>query len=195
MAHFFLSKKQDVTSQIEPYLEGLFRLAYRFCGNVHDAEDIVQDVVLKLHAKNIDISKYENPRTWLSKVLHRHFIDHYRRRIRSPVDHAEDISLGGDSDNALDGYDSGHLPMHEQTENSRFMRALSNALKLLNEEQRTLIILFDVEGYSLNEIQEILDLPQGTIKSRLHRAREKLRQALEKYGTDWVDVPCSTIRS
>jgi RNA polymerase sigma-70 factor (ECF subfamily) len=195
MAHFFLSKKQDVTSQIEPYLEDLFRLAYHFCGNVHDAEDIVQDVVLKLHAKKIDITQYENPRTWLSKVLHRHFIDHYRRRVRSPIDHAEDLVLDGDSENALDAYDSGQLPMHEQTENSRFMRALSKALEQLNDEQRTLIILFEVEGYSLSEIQEILDLPQGTIKSRLHRAREKLRQALEIYGTDWVDVPCSTVGS
>lgn len=195
MAQFFRSKKQDVTHQIEPYLEGMFRLAYRFCGNIHDAEDIVQDVVLKLHAKKIDIGQYDNPRTWLSKVVHRHFIDRYRHQIRSPIDHAEDIVIDGDWENALDTYDGGHLPMHEQTDNSRFMRALSNALNLLNDEQRTLIILFEVEGYSLSEIQEILELPQGTIKSRLHRAREKLRQALEKYGTDWIDAPCSTARS
>ena len=84
--------------------------------------------------------------------------------------------------------------LETQTDNDRLTTALENALSQISEEHRVLIMLYEVEGYSLGEIQSMLDLPQGTLKSRLHRARARLREILEQDGTFFESHSCDQQR-
>lgn len=156
---------------MQPYLQQLYRLAYRFTGQQADAEDLVQDVVVKLYPRMQEMQKIEQLGPWLARVLYRHFIDHTRSRQRSPLylvdDETDFDQQKGDIPNPTDN-----------TETAILQQRLQHAMTHLNEDQRVLMILHDVEGYTLNEIHNILDAPIGTLKSRLNRARGRLREIL-----------------
>lgn len=160
---------------IEPHLNHLYQLAFRFCNNQADAEDLVQDVVLKLLPRSNEMSQIEKIRPWLAKVLYRLFIDHYRQQNRSP------LSLVPDGENLLSEQPdpSGETP-ETLAEDGLNQKRLMKALQTLNEDQRAVVLLHDVEGYTLVELESILDSPQGTLKSRLNRARTYLREYLQK---------------
>ena len=160
---------------LEPHLHHLYQLAFRFCNNQADAEDLVQDVVIKLLPRTNEMSQIEKLRPWLAKVLYRQFIDRYRQQSRSP------LSLIADGDDLLTEHadPSGETPeTHAEADFSQ--KRLSAALQTLNEDQRAVVLLHDVEGYTLSELENILDSPQGTLKSRLNRARTQLREYLQK---------------
>ena len=156
-----------------PHLPHLYQLAYRFCNNNPDAEDLVQDLVIKLIPRSEEMRGIEKLRPWLAKVLYRQFIDTYRQKTRSPLgllNDAEDILLeqsAPDSDSP-----------ENQTEANLSQKRLQHALSSLNDDQRAVVLLHDVEGYTLAELETILGSPQGTLKSRLNRARTQLRQCL-----------------
>lgn len=159
---------------IEPHLNHLYQLAFRFCNNQADAEDLVQDVVVKLLPRSAEMVQIEKLRPWLAKVLYRQFVDRYRQNGRSP------LSLVTDGDDTL----AGHTAPDEETPESRTdavlnQRRLQLALQSLNADQRAVVLMHDVEGYTLVELESILDSPQGTLKSRLNRARTQLREYLQ----------------
>ena len=81
----FRSGPSRFEALLRPYLQPLFRTAFRFAGNVADAEDLVQDVLVKLYAKRQDLDKIEKLQPWLMKVLFRTFVDRKRKRDRAPV--------------------------------------------------------------------------------------------------------------
>lgn len=168
--------RQDDHSQFEqlirPHLKQLYRLAYRYTGKRDDAEDLVQELLLKLFPRLEEMKEIDKLAPWLSRVLYRQFIDHLRRQQRSPIDFM-------DEDDA--SYESHSSQTAEPSEvvNSELTRELINiALEKVNENHRILVLLHDVEGYSMPEISEIIDVPIGTIKSRLSRARNKLREII-----------------
>jgi RNA polymerase sigma-70 factor (ECF subfamily) len=188
----FFTGKQNKKSTFErcfaPHLEGLYRFAYRLSQSRADAEDLVQDLVVKVYKGSTDISKLNNPRTWLSKVMYRLFIDKYRQNSRAPVlqlitEESEDHS------SIIENWEYDTLNLENLTEQQQFIELIENAMSKLNEEHRTLINMFEIEGYSLAEISEILDVPMGTLKSRLHRARKRLRILLEE-GPNWAELTC-----
>jgi len=160
---------------IEPHLQHLYQLAYRFSNNQTDAEDLVQDVVVKLLPRSKEMAQIEKLRPWLAKVLYRQFIDRYRQHERSP------LSLVTEGDDTLSQHPdpSGETP-ETRTEADLTQKRLTMALLTLNEDQRAVVLLHDVEGYTLSELESILDSPQGTLKSRLNRARTQLREHLQK---------------
>ena len=157
---------------LRPHLQRLYKLAYRFTGQRDDAEDLVQDVLLKLYPRLEEIQKVEKLGPWLSRVLYRHFIDKLRHQQRSPVDYIDDEQPFYET-HADDGDQPIDLLESEITQEN-----LNQALARLNDDQRLLVLLHDVEGYSLQEIHFIQDVPVGTLKSRLSRARNKLREIL-----------------
>ncbi len=166
------SKQAQFDQLVRPHLKKLYQLAYRFTNNQADAEDMVQDVMLKLYPRVDELAQIEKPGPWLARILYRHNIDTYRKKQRSALDQS-------DSDN--DGYnqlENTHAQPSDFTESSQTQTALAQALDQLNTDQKDLIILHDVEGYTLVEIQQILDTPIGTLKSRLNRSRTKLREML-----------------
>jgi len=167
------SEHEQFEELLQPHLQQLYRLAYRFTGQRADAEDLVQDVVVKLYPRMQEMQKVEKLSPWLARVLYRHFVDRVRSKQRSP------LHLVSDEESELDEY-SHELPDPSGiTENSLLQGRLQSALDQLNEDQRALMILHDVEGYTLNEIHIMHDVSIGTLKSRLNRARGKLRELLK----------------
>jgi len=157
---------------LQPCLKSAYRLAYRFCGNADDAEDLVQDLLIKLFARRIDLSEIEQLQPWLAKSLYRLYVDTIRKHKRSPLSYVdeEDVTMqqGGDE-----------LTPFSQIQRGQLRAMISKGLARLSDEHRELIILCDMEGFSMPEVQQILEIPDGTIKSRLHRARAKLRDYIQ----------------
>lgn len=153
---------------IRPHLDRLFRLAFRFTGSRADAEDLVQELCLRLFPKLEELKRVEQAGPWLARALHNLFIDLHRRESRSPVDTMD------------------QLPEAEADEPGPLQRAMASAtaeriqaaLARLPEDHRAVIAWHDIEGYTLDELSVGKDLPLGTLKSRLHRARRALRQLL-----------------
>ena len=120
--------------------------------------------------------KIEEPGSWLCRVM---FIDEKRRFARQRLFTVEEGVLAGDGLEGLPGTDNPALD-HERFEK---MQQLDRALCQLSDEHRLIVLLHDTEGYKLTEIQELTGVPVGTIKSRLHRARARLREILAASGT------------
>ena len=178
---------KEFESFIRPHLADLYRLAYRLTGAREDAEDLVHDLVLKVYRGNRALRELENPRTWLSKVMYRMFVDEYRRTQRFPTQFLEETDDETQQD--VEHRDAEHLNQQRQ-----LIEQVSQALAQLSEEHRVMILMFEVEGYSLSEMQEILALPIGTLKSRLHRARNRLREILHQQGTFSEEASCKEQR-
>ncbi|MFW2373166.1 MAG: RNA polymerase sigma factor [Gammaproteobacteria bacterium] len=175
------SARKDPHQQFElllrPHLKQMYRLAYRLTGKPEDAEDLVQDVLLKLFPRLDEMKAIEKLSSWLSRVLYRQFIDKYRqqqRQVLNMVDENIEQEQLSDAD-TISGPES--MANSELT-----LGMLSQAIARLNEDQRQLILLHDVEGYSLPELQDMLDVPIGTLKSRLSRARSQLRELIVKWN-------------
>lgn len=161
---------------LRPHVEFLYRLAWRFTGSAADAEDLVQDVLIKLFPRTRELSAVEQLRPWLARVLYRQYVDSTRRRARSPVTQ-QATETEGDED-PLDGFAGAEDSPEEQAERGQLHERILHALARLNPEQRAVVTLHDIEGYSLAELETTLDTPVGTLKSRLHRARRHLRALL-----------------
>ena len=161
---------------MRPQVEFLHRLAWRFTGSTADAEDLVQEVLLKLYPRTEQLAAIERLRPWLAKVLYRQTVDFVRQRARSPVSgSAEDEQNGGDPLDAAAAVEEGP---DGHAERGEWRDRILVALGQLNPEQRAVVAMHDVEGYSLEELEPILQAPLGTLKSRLHRARQRLRALL-----------------
>ena len=165
------------TDLVRPHFKILYRLAYRLSGNVHDAEDLFQDLLLKAYDRLDELREIENPRAWLARVLYTQFIDNRRRDSRSPLYLAVDNSAAeAEQSSAFNAEDnSAETGAIRDAEQQQLLRALAR----LPDEQRTILVLADIEGFTLTEMEVILDSPRGTVKSRLHRARARLRELLQ----------------
>jgi RNA polymerase sigma-70 factor, ECF subfamily len=155
---------------VRPHLRALQRLALRFTGRREEAEDLLQDLLTHLYARHDTVVALDQPGPWLRRVLYRRFVDRWRRRQADPVDYtAEDVSAATETpDAAPDAELERHLDRQR----------LQQALDALSPDHRSVILLHDVEGYTLPEIAQMLEVTEGTLKSRLHRARNNLRQRL-----------------
>lgn len=158
-----------------PYFYRLYRLACHLTGNQDDAEDLLQELLIKLYEKRGRLRQVDDLRTWLARALYNLFIDKIRSRNRSALGHADSQLFEKQQGLA----DKGDTPEQYQ-ERWQDLDRLNQALNQLSEPHRTILILHDVEGYTLPELLEILDLPLGTLKSRLHRARAGLRGILAR---------------
>jgi RNA polymerase sigma-70 factor (ECF subfamily) len=172
------SARGDQFSELlRPHLDKLYRLAFRLTSARADAEDLVQDVLTKLYGRRDELSSIENLAPWLGRVLYNQFVDDSRRYRRQRLHVVNEHNL---IDTAVAGGRENPDTAAHRSEN---VTALTNALDKLSEEHRVVVLLHDAEGYSLPEIQTLTDVPLGTLKSRLHRARARLRDLLEKSGT------------
>lgn len=164
---------------LKPHLDRLYRFAYRLTGSKADAEDLFQDVLVKLFCKLDDLVEIEEPGSWVSRVLYNHFIDNRRRFARQRLVSVDEGQLPPGGVAAMPGPDN----PERNSERLDDIKRLEAALNELSEEHRIVVLLHDSEGYKLKEIQEITGDPIGTLKSRLHRARARLRQMLSTGGT------------
>lgn len=171
--HFTRRQAQRFEAQIRPHLENLHRYAARLTGQAADAEDLVQELLLSLYRKDINLDALENAGTWLLKSLYHQFIDFTRKQRRNPgLPNAEP------ADAMIDALPDEDCRAEQLAERAALQRQIQAALSGLNPEQRALVVLHDMEGFALTELAPILDLPLGTLKSRLHRARQTLRERI-----------------
>ncbi len=164
---------------VRPHFDRLYRLAWRLTGQRAEAEDLFQELLIKAFGKLDALVKIDEPGSWLSRVMYNLFIDERRRFARRRLHTVEEGEMSGDGLAGLPGPDD---PAWDQERYERMQR-LDAALSQLSDEHRVIVLLHDTEGYKLTEIQELTGVPVGTIKSRLHRARARLRQILTEDGT------------
>lgn len=164
---------------VRPHFDRLYRLAWRLAGQKAEAEDLFQELLVKSYGKLDDLVKIDEPGSWLSRMMYNLFIDERRRFARRRMHTVEEGEMTGDGIAGLPGLDDPAWD-HERLER---MKRLDTALSKLSEEHRLIVLLHDTEGYKLTEIQELIGIPVGTVKSRLHRARSRLREILIEDGT------------
>ena len=163
---------------LRPQLDRLYRLAYRLTGSVSDAEDLVQDVLVKLYPRRTELSSIADLAPWLGRVLYNQFVDQ-TRRYRS-----QRLKVVVDSDAPGADWTAPEPTPEQEALRSFDISQVRSALRKLSEDHRVALLLHDGEGYSLQEIQTVTGVPVGTLKSRLHRGRARLRDLLAEEGTD-----------
>lgn len=176
------NKQPSFTALIRPHLERMYRLAYRLTGHREDAQDLVQDVLLKLHAQSNRLAEIGAVSTWLARVTYHQFIDDQRRYRSRRLTLVEDPLVSADPDRAPALEASTEDLVQGEFTISRVLAAMEQ----LSDDHQLIIKLHDVEGYTITEIAEITGIPLGTVKSRRQRARERLHNLLDE-GPDRAD--------
>lgn len=169
---------------VDEYGDRVFSLTYRMLGNRQEAEDLAQEVFITLF-KSIDSFRGDSKlSTWLYRVTANHCKNRIkylaRRHDRDRAELTERTEAAGADGPSLAAPRAAPRP-DRQLEGAQMEQILQRAIAELDEEQRILVILRDVEDLSYEEICAITDLPEGTVKSRLHRARMALRKKLLKH--------------
>ena len=173
-------RQEAFTNLVKPHLTALFRLAYRFTGRQSDAEDLLQELLTRLYASPKDLEDVERLRPWLARALYNLFIDERRRFARSPLGHLQLAVEGGGDDDRFPARVNPNLAPEVCAEMTSIGSQLEMLVARLPDEQREVVILHDVEGFELHEAADILGIAIGTVKSRLFRAHERLRDWLNK---------------
>jgi RNA polymerase sigma-70 factor (ECF subfamily) len=155
----------------------IYRVAYRLTGNHNDAEDLAQEAILEAFRA---FDRYQ-PGTyfdrWLYRIMSRTFIDTVRQRNRRPVV-SLDAPVNPEGDPLVNLLGDSSQDPQQITEAMHLDGAIQVALDGLPQEFRTAVVLVDIEGLSYDEVANALRCPVGTVRSRLHRARQMLREAL-----------------
>lgn len=175
-------KDRDKTFHEEffPNADALYNFAYHLTYNEQEANDLVQETFLKAYRFIDSYQKGTNSKAWLFKILKNAFINHYRKRSKQPnkVDF-EDYVSHHDSDN--DKY-QGSVDLRQEMFDGMLGDEISVAVNSLPVDFKTVILLNDIEGFTYEEISKIVDIPIGTVRSRLHRARNLLKEKLRTYA-------------
>lgn len=177
---------QLLAKLLRPHFQALYRMAYRLAGNPHDAEDLLQDLFVKVCDRLDEFSDISHPRAWMQQILYRLYIDSARRVQRAPVMLSADLVTGDQAirpEPLIESFDPGHGPEEEAVSDER-RHGLIEAWEQLTQEHQVVLAMHDIEGYTLNELNIILEVPLGTLKSRLHRARAQLRKILQREPFD-----------
>jgi len=165
---------------LEPLIPVLFHHAYRWTAARDQAEDLVQELLVRLYPRLEELARLDRVQPWALKVMYRIFVDQHRRASRSPVRPMHELAAPaeGSAENPGDRFPDESPQPPELLERELTGQRLTAAWATLAEDQRVVVALHDIEGYRLEELSEMLDVPIGTIKSRLHRARGRLRELL-----------------
>jgi len=163
---------------VEKYQDRVFNTCLRLCGNRTEAEDLAQEAFVKAYVSLDRFDGRASFYTWLFRIAVNLTISAHRKARHSPALSLQGRSADGEGESLADRIEGRTaMPDERSVENERD-RAVALALASLDEEHKTVIVLRDVESLGYAEIAEILDVPTGTVKSRLHRARLALRDML-----------------
>ncbi|GAA2187157.1 MULTISPECIES: sigma-70 family RNA polymerase sigma factor [Leucobacter] len=176
--------EQRFTSEALPMLDQLYGAAMKMTRNPQDAQDLVQETFLKAFSAFASFQEGTNLKAWLYRIMTNSYINTYRKRQREPflgaVDELEDWQLGGAESTTAMSSQSAEAEAIDRTPDS----VVTSALNALPEDFRIAVYLADVEGFSYQEIADIAEVPIGTVMSRLHRGRARLRKALGEYANE-----------
>lgn len=157
---------------VEQYRDNVYRLAYRMCGNAYDADEAAQEAFVAAWRALPNFRGDAKFSTWLYRLTTNAAIDVMRREKRhQTVGDGEMIDVADDADSP-----------QETVERTEQQEAVQKALSTLSEEYREILLLRYMEELDYSEIAEVLQLPSGTVKSRINRAKAALKAALLKSG-------------
>lgn len=184
-----INKQKDFEEEIIPHLDAMYNYALRLTSDPNDAKDLVQDSIVKAYRFFNAYENGTNAKAWLFSILNNSYINDYRRRSRLPgqVDYSEIVSffemIRADRTDTND--------LEERLYRDLLGDNISDALEELQERYRTVILLSDLEDFTYEEISNMLDIPIGTVRSRLHRGRNLLKKRLLKYAQKrgYFEVP------
>jgi RNA polymerase sigma-70 factor (ECF subfamily) len=189
-----MADQATFAEQAMPLMDGLYSAALRMTRNPADAEDLVQETYLKAYRAFHTFQEGTNLKAWLYRILTNTYINTYRSKKRRPdetdLDEVEDLylyrRLGG-----LEGATAGRSA-EEELFDSLTSAEVKEALEALPEQFRMAVLLADVEGFAYKEIAQILDIPIGTVMSRLHRGRKAMQKQLYEFGRQRNLVPAAS---
>ncbi len=174
------SKAGDIAAfemLVEAYQKKIFNLAFRMIGNYDDAGDLAQEALIRVYKSIAGFKEQSSFSTWIYRITTNVCLDEIRKRKNKKVlsldeeIHVED----GEMQRQIESDD----PLPEEVfEREELRQIVGDAIASLPEEQRTVLTLRDLQGLSYEEIADILDCPGGTVKSRINRARQALKNAL-----------------
>jgi RNA polymerase sigma-70 factor (ECF subfamily) len=176
----------DFETAAMPYLDPLYNAAYRMARNAQDAEDLVQETYLKAYKYYDKFEEGTNLKAWLFKILKNTFINSYRKKQQTPPK-ADFADIEGSFESIVSDQAPPHVgsvdPEEELLEDV-LDEDVQQALEELSEDYRMVVLLADLEGFAYKEIADILEIPVGTVMSRLYRARRQLEEVLLKYARE-----------
>ena len=173
-------KQRIFDHEFMPHINSMYNFAYRLTLDEDDAKDLMQDTYLKAYRFIDSFQQGTNAKAWLFRILKNSFINDYRKKSKEPskVDYQEVESYYNSDD-----VDRQITPdLRVEALQDMIGDEISNALNALDVDFRTVIILCDLEGFKYDEMAKILDIPIGTVRSRLHRARNLLKEKLSEYA-------------
>lgn len=172
--------RQNFENETVPHKNALYNYALKMVRNVEDAQDLLQETYYKAYKYYHQFENGTNSKAWMFMILRNTFINNYRKSMREPAkidyDLIEDFYENIKSDKAQ----SNNLDL--EFYQNLFDDELSAALSKLPVKMREVFLLCDLEGYAYEEIAEIVNIPVGTVRSRLHRARRILQEELFNYA-------------
>lgn len=173
-------KLEVFDQEFMPHVNSMYNFAYRLTFDEDDSKDLVQDTYLKAYRFIDSFERGTNAKAWLFRILKNSFINDFRKKSKQPakVDYQEVESYYNSDD--VD------VPMTADLRVDALKDMIGDevsiALNSLAVDFRTVIILCDLEGFTYEEMAKILDIPIGTVRSRLHRARNLLKEKLQSYA-------------
>jgi RNA polymerase sigma-70 factor (ECF subfamily) len=181
-----VADRATFVEQTMPFMDSLYSAALRMTRNPSDAEDLVQETYLKAYRGFESYTEGTNLKAWLYRILTNTFINTYRSRKRRPeeqeLDDSEDFYLY----RRLGGIEAAQMGRSAEDEMFDWFTdtEVKEALEALPEQFRMAVLLADVEGFSYKEIADILEIPIGTVMSRLHRGRRGLQKRLYEFAVE-----------
>ena len=166
--------KMEWADVVAKYADVVYTMAYRLTGDDEDARDLAQDVLVRLH-KGLARYREGNFEGWLYRTTVNAFRDRLRKRKRLREDVLPEEPPGMRTRGIVE----------EEVQLGELHDVVQRALVKIPPEYREAVVLRDLEGRSYDEIADILEIPPGTVRSRIHRGREALRELLKPYVFDW----------
>lgn len=175
------SKSGDIEAferLIENYQKKVFNIALRMVGNYDDASDLAQEVFIRVYRSIKNFKEQSSFSTWIYRITTNVCLDELRKRKnKNVVSLDEDIKF---DDSGIKRQVEDDKPIPEAiVERDEVRKVVSDAINSLSDEHRTAIILRDIQGFSYDEISKITNCPEGTVKSRINRARQALKEILK----------------
>jgi len=171
-------EKQEIfDNEFLPHIDSLYNFGFYLTNNEDEAKDLLQETYLRAYKYINYYQKGTNAKAWLLRILKNTFINDYRKKSKRPVHLSfEDFYTGDDNE------ETGFTDLRQEVFDSLIGDEVSKSLNALPVDYRLIILLCDIEGFKYEEIAKIIDVPIGTVRSRLHRARNMLKDKLKDYA-------------
>jgi RNA polymerase sigma-70 factor (ECF subfamily) len=172
---------QSFNDLVLTYQEMAFNLAYRMLGSSAAAADATQEAVISMYRK-LDSYRGGSFKSWFLRIVSNECLDELRRQTRRPTVPIDQENEDGEIIESSSWMKDDSLPYEDQISNAELEKALTHCIDGLEEKFKTVIVLVDVSGEDYETVAGVIQVPIGTIKSRLARARQKMQDCLQGYG-------------